>query len=338
MTPSRSQTARRRGGPPDSPAPDGTAPLGSAAERYRGQGQRGSLNTRRGYAADLRSFEGFCARHGHQPYPADLATLSDYVAHLADLPRKLATIQRHLAAIQRQHHLRRLASAAGTPALRDVLHGIALALGTKQKQAPAFSVDHLKACVRQLDLGTPAGLRDRLLLLLGFAGAFRRSELVAIDLEHLDLTPEALLIRLGRTKTNQTGAAEEKAVFYGRDALYCPIRAYQDWLGQLGGRRTGPLFVRIARGRAAGHGTPTGRRLSDKSVNALVGRHLGADSTGQRYTAHSFRASFITTAKLAGQSNDFIKNQTKQKTDAILSRYTRLTNVVAYNAAESLGL
>jgi site-specific recombinase XerD len=326
---SSSQVARSRG-----EAPATTA----AAERFRGRRQQGSANTRRATAADLRSFEEYCAAHNFKPYPAAVATLSNYVAHLAELPRKLATIQRHLASIQRQHRLRKLKSAAGTPELLDVMQGIALDLGTKQKQAPAFSVDYLKSCIQKLDLSTTAGLRDRALLLLGFTGAFRRSELVAIDLEQIEVDSQGMLIRLGRTKTNQTGAAEEKAFFYSENALFCPIRAYQDWLRQLGGRTTGPLFVRIARSRVAGMGTPTTQRLSDKSVNTLVGQHLGSDSNGQRYTAHSFRSSFITTAKLAGQSNDFIRNQTNHKTDAILARYTRLTDKVAYNAGKALGL
>ena len=310
----------------------------AAVERFRGRAEQGSANTRRAQAADLRSFEDYCATHGFKPYPAAVATLSNYVAHLAELPRKLATIQRHLASIQRQHQLKRLKSAVGTSALLLVMQGIALDLGTKQKQAPAFSVSHLKACVQRLDLATAAGLRDRALLLLGFAGAFRRSELVAIDLEHLELDPDGLIVRLGRTKTNQTGAAEEKAFFYAQEALYCPIRAYQDWRAQLGGRTAGPLFVSIPRGSDAEPGVPTAQRLSTNSVNTLIGRHLGCNSTGQRYTAHSFRSSFITTAKLAGQSNDFIRNQTKHKTDAILSRYTRLENVKAYNAGKALGL
>lgn len=333
MAQSTVRPGRSRGG-----APASAEQAGSAAERYLGRKQQGSDNTRRAHAADLRSFEAYCEEQGKKPYPASLSTLKDYAAHLADLPRKLATIQRHLASIQRQHKLRKLKSAAGSPELLDLMQGIAIELGTTQKQAPAFSVDHLKACIQKLDLSTAAGLRDRALLLMGFTGAFRRSELVAIDLEHLVLGPEELMIKMGRTKTNQTGAAQEKAFFYAQEALYCPIRACQDWMRQLGGRTTGPLFVSIARGRAAGQGTPTSQRLSTNSVNTLVGRHLGCDSTGQSYTAHSFRSSFITTAKLAGQSNDFIKNQTKQKTDAILSRYTRLTDVKAYNAGKALGL
>lgn len=333
MAISNTQPSGSRGG-----GATGAAPSGSAAERYLGRKQLGAVNTRRAHAADLRSFEAYCEAHAKEPYPASLDTLKDYAAHLADLPRKLATIQRHLASIQREHKLRKLKSAARTPEMLDLMQGIALALGTTQKQAPAFSVDYLKACIQKLDLGTAAGLRDRALLLLGFAGAFRRSELVAIDLEHLDLSPQELVIKLGRTKTNQTGEAEEKAFFYAQDALYCPIRACLDWIGQLGGRTTGPLFVSITRDWAAGLGTPTTRRLAANSVNTIVSHHLGTNSKGQRYTAHSFRSSFITTAKLAGQNNDFIRNQTKHKTDAILARYTRLDNVKAYNAGKALGL
>jgi integrase len=95
----------------------------------------------------------------------------------------------------------------------------------------------------------------------------------------------------------------------------------------------GPLFVSLLRGKTGEAGSPSHRRLSDRRVNLLVKAHLG-----EKYSAHSLRASFITTAKLNGQSNEFIKNQTKQKTDAMISRYSRLDDIIAYNAAHSLGL
>lgn len=312
--------------------------LSPAAERYRDLGVQGSANTKRAYAADLRSFETYCEKHQLRPYPADLATLTSYLAHLADKPHKLATVLRHLAAIQKRHHLQRLTSAAGTPALNDVLQGITLVLGKEQRQAPAFSVEHLKSCISGLDLGTPTGMRDRAILLMGFAGAFRRSELVALNIEQLRFRVDVLIIHMGRSKTNQAGKAEEKALFHAEDPLYCPITAYEQWLTQLDGRQTGPVFVSMKRGRTPGSGLPSEQRLSAQSINLLVGKHLGEAAPGQPYTAHSFRSSFITTAKLAGQSNDFIRNQTNHKTDAILSRYTRLTDVVAYNAGKALGL
>jgi site-specific recombinase XerD len=308
----------------------GTVP--AAVSRYLVRGLEGADNTRLAYTTDLATFEAYCTEHGLEPYPAHVTTLAGYVTHLADLPRKLATIARHLAAINKKHQLLGLQSAVGSPALDVVMKGISRELGKRQKQAPAFTVAYLKTIIKTLDLETAAGIRDRALLLLGFAGAFRRSELVALDLEQVELKDAALVLHLSKSKTNQTGETEDKAVFYAANPLFCPVRAFQDWQRLLG-RTSGPVFVSLRKGKTAGDAVPTDKRLSDVRVNRLVKQHLG-----EEYSAHSLRASFITTAKLNGQSNEFIKNQTKQKTDEMISRYTRLTDVIAYNAAQSLGL
>lgn len=260
-----------------------------------------------------------------------MATLASYVAHLADIPRKLATINRHLAAIEKNHQLLGLPSAISSPALDVLRKGVARAVGKKQKQAPAFSVAHLKKCIAELDLTRLEGVRAPSFY-LGFTGAFRRSELVALDLEHIELTDAALILSLPKSKTNQTGELEQKDVFYASNPLLCPIRAYKAWV-ELVERTEGPVFVSLSRGKTGEAGTPSRRRLSDRRVNLLVKEHLG-----EKHSAHSLRASFITTAKLNGQSNEFIKNQTKQKTDAMISRYSRLDDTIAYNAAHSLGL
>ncbi|MBD2769370.1 tyrosine-type recombinase/integrase [Hymenobacter sp. BT664] len=300
--------------------------------RYLVRGLEGADNTRLAYATDLASFEAYCSELQLEPYPASVATLAGYVAYLADKPRKLATIHRHLAAIAKKHQLMGLPSAVDAPALNVLLKGVARELGKRQKQAPAFTVAQLKQALNTLDLETAAGLRDRALLLMGFAGAFRRSELVALDLEQIEMNDAALVVHLRSSKTNQAGETEDKALFYAATPRYCPVRAFLDWQRVLG-RSSGPVFVSLVRGQKAGESKPSQKRLSDVRVNRLVKQHLG-----EQYSAHSLRASFITTAKLNGQSNEFIKNQTKQKTDAIISRYTRLSDVVAYNAAQSLGL
>jgi site-specific recombinase XerD len=305
--------------------------------RYLLRGLEGAENTRLAYSADLRSYEGYCTRHQLTPWPAGLEVLAGYVAHLADAGRKLATINRHLAAIEKNHQLLGLPSAITVPALDVLRRGVAREIGKKQKQAPAFSVPHLKRCIDGLDLTRPEGLRARALLLLGFAGAFRRSELVALNLEDLHLVHEAadevLVITLPKSKTNQTGDTEQKAIFYANSPAYCPVRAYLAWLAVLGGRTEGPLFVSLLRGRPGEPGRPSGKRLADRRVNLLVKEHLGA-----KFSAHSLRVSFITTARLAGQSNEFIKNQTGQKTDAMISRYSRLSDIIKYNAGRALGL
>lgn len=306
--------------------------LPASVSRYVEAGLHGADNTKRGYAADLRSFQTYCEHHEQVHLPAEVTMVAGYVSQLADRGLKLATIRRHVAAIAKLHQLAGQPSPTAHEALRVVLDGIARVVGKRQRQAAAFSVAELKQAIRAMDLTTPTGLRDRALLLLGFAGAFRRSELVALNIEDVELSRQALVIHLQRSKTNQYGESEDKAVFYAPSADYCPVRATQEWL-ECTGRTAGPLFTRMSRGNKTRPAQPGKARLSDQSVNDLVQRHLGA-----AYTAHSLRASFVTIAVEAGQSNKAIKNQTKQKTDAMIERYARLDDVKRFNAAQHLGL
>ena len=316
-------------------------------------GLQGAANTERAYTSDLKSYVAFCAQHGLPAVPADVDTLAEYVAHLATAkpepaagdgrkkkkgqqpltgPHALATIKRHLAAIRKAHQLAGHRLPATLDALNLVMEGIARTLGKRQAQAPAFTVEELKQALRRIDLDTAAGLRDRALLLLGFAGAFRRSELAGLNVEQLEFTERALLVHLAKSKTNQYGAVEDKAIFYAPNADFCPVRCLRAWISLLG-RTTGPLFVKIPRAAPGQVATPSEKRLSDISINKLVQKRLGPG-----YSAHSLRVSFVTVAVLNGQSHKAIKNQTKQKTDAMIERYTQLNNVVSYNAAQSLGL
>ncbi|TGD76996.1 tyrosine-type recombinase/integrase [Hymenobacter wooponensis] len=316
-------------------------------------GLQGAANTERAYKSDLNTYAEFCALHGFTAVPADVTTLTEYVAYLASekptpdaggsrekkkgqqpltRPHALATIRRHLAAIRKAHQLSGHSMPATVDALNIVMEGIARTLGKRQDQALAFTVEELKQAIRSIDLETTAGLRDRALLLVGFAGAFRRSELVDLNIEQLEFTERALLVHLAKSKTNQYGAVEDKAIFYAPNADFCPVRCLRAWLNLLG-RTKGPLFVKIPRATPGQMAAPSDKRLSDISINKLVQKRLGS-----AYSAHSLRVSFVTVAVLNGQSHKAIKNQTKQKTDAMIERYTQLNNVVSYNAAQSLGL
>ncbi|MBO0360839.1 tyrosine-type recombinase/integrase [Hymenobacter sp. BT186] len=315
-------------------------------------GLQGAANTERAYTSDLKGYVAFCEQHGLQAMPADVDTLTEYVAYLASEkpesapregrrkkgqqpltgPHALATIKRHLAAIRKAHQLAGYRLPATLDALNLVMEGITRTLGKRQVQAQAFTVEELKQAIRRIDLDTSAGIRDRALLLLGFAGAFRRSELVELNIEQLEFTERALLVHLAKSKTNQYGAVEDKAIFYAPTLDFCPVRCLRAWLNLLG-RTTGPLFVKIPRTTPGQLAVPSTKRLSDISINKLVQKRLGP-----AYSAHSLRVSFVTTAVLNGQSHKAIKNQTKQKTDAMIERYTQLNNVVSYNAAQSLGL
>ena len=333
-----------------------SAQLARASAKVAGfleTGLQGAVNTERAYTSDLKSYGAFCAQHGLQALPAAVETLTEYVAYLATEktepaaevcqekkkgqqpltgPHALATIKRHLAAIRKAHQLAGYRLPATLDALNTVMEGIARTLGKRQDQAQAFTVEELKQAIRRIDLETASGLRDRALLLLGFAGAFRRSELVDLNLEQLEFTERALLVHLAKSKTNQYGAVEDKAIFYAPNMDYCPVRSLRTWLSLLG-RTTGPLFVKIPRAAPGQMAVPSEKRLSDISINKLVQKRLGPS-----YSAHSLRVSFVTVAVLNGQSHKAIKNQTKQKTDAMIERYTQLNNVISYNAAQALGL
>ena len=313
-----------------------TVALAPAAQgKYLEAGLQGSANTERSYKSDLKTYLAYCAQQQLASLPADVATISHYVTHLADLGRKFSTIKHHLAAIHKLHQLHGYQSRIDADQIELLLKGIARLKGKRQKQAPAFTRDELRDAINRLDLTTALGLRDRALLLLGFFGAFRRSELRALNLEQLEFSRENLLLHLGKSKTNQFGEVEIKAVFYSSDYRYCPVRAVQDWLDQLG-RDTGPLFVSLRRvpGQAA---VASAARLSDISINEIVKEHLGYSRTGKYCTAHSLRVSFVTINVQAGKSNKSIRTQTGQKTDRMIDLYTRLNDVTSLNAAQNMG-
>jgi len=178
-----------------------------------------------------------------------------------------------------------------------------------------------------MDVTVPAGMRNRALLLLGFTGAFRRSELEALNIEDLAFDDDGLIVLLQQSKTNQLGQAEEKAIFYSPDSALCPIRSLQAWLRILG-RTEGPVFVSLRKNNQI-----TNRRMTTKYTNLIVQQYLGS-----QYTSHSLRASFVTVSKLNGADDSKIMNQTKHKTSAMIRRYTRLDNVRRHNSAKELGL
>lgn len=155
--------------------------------------------------------------------------------------------------------------------------------------APTFSSKYFKERILAIDMAKPAGVRDRALLLLGLLGAFRRSEIVNIDINHLEWDGNNLLIGIPRSKTNQKGYSEYKVLFNSSDTLVCPIKALQAWLELLRAYNyeDGPLFVSFYKGNRISR-----RRLTAYRLNLMVKNRLGTE-----FTTHSLRASFITNAK-----------------------------------------
>ena len=299
-------------------------------QRYLLRGLQGADNTERAYRVDLADYTTWCSGQQLPALPAIPAVLGRYVSDLAPR-RKWATIARRLAAIAKWHQLRGYPSPLSDTWLQATLQGIQREHGTAVRQAPAFAAAKLKEQIRQLETqrkGVPrfGALRDKIVLLLGFTGAFRRSELVALNVDDAVFSEEGVVLSYRGSKTNQTGEVEQKALFYSPEAALCPVRSLRQWINLLE-RSTGPLLVRVLKGNEL-----TQERLTAQSVSTIVKKQVGKD-----YSAHSLRASFVTTAKLNGADDSEIMQQTKHKTAAMIRRYTRLDSIRQHNAAKKLG-
>ena len=273
----------------------------AAGARYVQTGQEGAANTQRAYAGDWKRFTTWCCEHGRAALPADVLTVAAFVTALAEAGKKVATIQRHCASLSKAHQLAGLPTPTDDRQFKTLLEGISREKGVRQKQAPAFTLAYFKRMLQGIDTERLDGVRDRALLLLGLAGAFRRDELASLDLAHLRFDDDGLVVELPKSKTNQKGEAEEKAIFFAPDRRSCPVRAVKDWLAVLEqhGRTSGPLFLSFHKGQRLSR-----RRLSTFSLNEIVQLRLGAP-----YTAHSLRASFVTIAKLNGADDAEVMNQ-----------------------------
>lgn len=255
--------------------------------------------TRRAYKSDWQDFADWCSRNGLAALPASPASIATYIAQLADRGRKVSTIRRRLAAIAYAHRLKDCPGPTDAEPVKAVLSGIRRRVGVAvERKAPATARTlHKMTRVRQasdtapeaaaLDLRT---LRDRALLLLGFAAALRRSELVALDVEDLEFLERGMVVHVRRSKTDQDAAGAEIAVPNG--AKLKPVAAVRAWLAAAA-ITSGPVFRPIGKGgkRVAS------ARLTDRSVADIVKRYArAAGLDAATFSGHSMRAGFITSA------------------------------------------
>lgn len=290
-----------------------------------------AANTVRAYRNDWRHFTAWCDAQGFGFLPAAPETIALYLsAHAGRL--RVATLGRRIISIGQAHRAAGQDDPTKHTAVRTVWQGIRRAHGVApQGKAPAVT-----AVVRRMVDALPEGLlgvRDRALLLVGFAGAFRRSELVGISVEDLDFGTEGLVILLRRSKTDPEGAGRKVGIPYGSNPATCPIRALQAWL-QATGILAGPVFRPVGR-----HGHVGATRLSDRAVALAVKRYAaaaGLDPT--RYSGHSLRAGLATSAAAAGVGERSIMAQTGHRSPMMVRRYIRDGNLFRENAAAAVGL
>ena len=288
-------------------------------------------NTLRGYRTDWRDFCAWCERKSLQPLPASPETVASYIAECAGR-LKVGSIQRRLNAIAEAHKATGMDSPTSSGMVRNTLKGIKRTLGTAAVQkAPAITAD-IVAMVGVTDEGM-IGVRDRALILLGFAGAFRRAELVALDVADLDFNRDGLTITLRRSKTDQEGQGRRVGIPYGSNPETCPVRVLQSWL-EHAAITEGPVFRSLTR-----HGRVQTDRLSPGDVARVVKKlanRAGLDPA--RYAGHSLRAGHATSAAASGASERSIMNQTGHRSVQMVRRYIREGSLYRENSAGKLGL
>lgn len=287
-------------------------------------------NTRRAYRADWKAFAAFCTTHGVASLPANPSTVALYATSMADAGRKPATIRRAMTGIAQAHRLAGFKSPTSNAGVQDVIRGIRREVGSAQKQAAPILPEQLRALVGGLDRNN-RGMRDRALLALGFAGAFRRSELVALDVADLDFTSEGLVVNVRRAKTDQEGTGAKVGIPYGGHPATCPVRTVRAWL-EFAGIESGPVFREITSG-----GVVTDAPASDRAVDRAVKRAAKAAGLAG-FSAHSLRAGLATTAAKAGKGDRAIMKQGRWKSRAMVDRYVRDANLFTDNAAAGIGL
>ena len=274
-------------------------------------------NTSRAYASDWTQFCGWCDHYELDSLPAPAAVVALYLTALAKRGLAVSTIRRRAAAIARAHRQAGHPSATGDPSVLTVLEGIARVHGAAPNKKTALLRDPLLELVDRIDLTTTAGIRDRALLLLGFAVGLRRSELVALTVQDLSPSPDGIEIRIGRSKTDQHGRGEQLLVVYAEPPRPCPVRALRAWLehAQL---TTGAIFRRVTRTGAVA--SP----LTSQSVALIIkkrARAAGLDPS--EFAGHSLRAGYATQAARDGHHPTQIAATTRHQDQRVLAGYIR---------------
>ncbi|MFZ1730422.1 MAG: site-specific integrase [Bacteroidota bacterium] len=291
-------------------------------------------NTRRAYASDWRLFTEWCASVHLEALPAAPDTVVLFLSMYADSYR-ITTLRRTVAAISIAHQLAKHDTPTRHALVRQCLRSIARTqaeAGQSRGHAKPLLTDDVLALVRCTPKSI-TGLRDAALILIGFAGAFRRSELVGLNMEDIEWTKEGILLHLRRGKTDQEGTGSAKAIFYGSASARCPVRALKRWI-KAAVIESGPLFRRIRKGDH-----PTDLRLTAQSVSLILRRYAAAAGIDEdRLSGHSLRSGFVTQALLMGADYPAIQRQTGHRSISTVMTYDHGRSRFHRNASQNLGL
>ena len=290
-------------------------------------------NTLRAYKSDFKDFGAFCAQHGFNSLPTEPKIVSLYLTHLSK-NLKMSTLKRRLVSISMVHRLKGHYLDTKHPIIIENLMGIKRVKGSIQKGKKPILINHLKSIINVIDqqeINEIKKSRDKTIVLVGFGGGFRRTELISIDHEDLEFVPEGVKITLKRSKTDQFGEGMVKGLPYFSNELYCPVINLKKWL-ELSKIKSGPIFRRFAKGSVL-----TNNRLTDQSVVLFIKDYLNlAGIENKNYSGHSLRSGFATVAAESGADERSIMAMTGHKTTQMVRRYIREANIFKNNALSKI--
>ena len=280
-----------------------------------------SFNTLRAYKSDYKDFSIFCAKNNFSSLPADPKIISLYLTHLSQTS-KFSTLKRRIASISVIHKLKDHYIDTNHPIIRENLLGIKRLKGSNQKAKKPILINDLKHiidAISKLNIREIRKTRDKALILIGFAGGFRRSELVALEIDDIEFVREGVKIFVKRSKTDQSGEGMTKAIPSFDSTLYCPVLHLQDWMakGKSINRKIFPI--------------------SDKSVALIIKKYANlAGLDESRYAGHSLRSGFATSTAEAGAEERNIMAMTGHKTTQMVRRYIKEANLFKNNALNKI--
>lgn len=306
-----------------------TEVLSEQARKYIAQSK--ADNTVKSYRFDWADFTAYCAMTNVSPLPADVRTIISYITGLAQ-DKKVSTINRRISAISQAHQAAGYETPTQAFAVKALLKGIKREKGTMADKKQAAVINDVKLMIETLG-DRLIDIRDRALILIGFAGAFRRSELVSLIVEDINFDRNGLTVTLRHSKTDQEGQGTKKGIPYGSNPDTCPVRALLDWMN-VSGITEGAIFRGINR-----HSQVQPNAMTDKAVALIVKKlaeQAGLDAS--KYAGHSLRSGFITTAADCGIDERNIMRQSGHKSTTVMRGYIQEATLFKNNAAANVGL
>jgi site-specific recombinase XerD len=291
-------------------------------------------NTVRAYKSDFNDFGLFCAQNGFKSLPTTPNTISLYLSYLSSKDIKVSTLKRRLVSIKVLHKLKGHYLDSKNPIIIETLMGIKRRKGSIQRGKKPILIKNLKEIINAIDRQNKEEIkkfRDRSIILIGFAGGFRRNEIVSLDCEDLDFVQEGLKIDIRRSKTDQFGEGFTKALPYFDSSQYCPVLSLKKWI-EVSKITSGPVFRRFSKGSKLSK-----NRLTDQTVALLIKEYLKlAGIDNKNYSGHSLRSGFATSAAESGVEERSIMAMTGHKSTEMIRRYIKEANLFKNNALNKI--